>query len=591
VGSAGLSITSEEGIERRLAAVLAADVEGYSRLMGEDEVGTLRSLASLRAIMDAAIARRGGRIANTAGDSVLAEFPTITDAVYCATEVQATLAAEQHDVAPNRQVRFRIGINAGDVLVRGDDIFGEGVNIAARIQTLAPPGGVAVSRTVRDQIRDRLPLDFEDLGHQTVKNISRPMRVFVVRSGSESQEAPPALELPAKPSLAVLPFENLSGDPAQERLADGIVDEIAAAVSRVRSLFIVSRNSTQVYRTRPAGPSQIGRELGVQYLLEGSLKQSGDRVRITAQLIDAPTGTHIWANRYDGALADIFTLQDRITEGVVGAIQPSILTAEIERARRKRPESLVAYDYVLRAFPLVWAVSKTQNETAQRLLAKALALDAQYPLALSLLAWCHAQHAVYNWTDEPDRERATAIRLAQQSAAISREDPMVLAILGAAYTVSRDFDSAAAQLERAVAIDPNSAWAWNRLAWLSCNQDRADLAIEQFERAIRLSPLDPMMHLCYLGIATAHFTAGRYEDAVLYTKRCLSNQPDAIWCYRMLIPALVFCGRPEEARDALRTLVEGYPGISLEKVRNSLPFTPPTLARVLDGLKQAGLQD
>ena len=290
----------------------------------------------------------------------------------------------------------------------------------------------------------------------------------------------------------------------------------------------------------------------MQYLLEGSLKQSGDRVRITAQLIDAPTGNHIWANRYDGALSDIFALQDRITEGVVGAIQPSILTAEIERARRKRPESLVAYDYVLRAFPLVWSVNKPQNEKAQRLLEKSIALDANYPLALSLLAWCHAQQAIYNWSDEPDRERATAIRLAQQSAAISRDDPMVLAILGAAYTISGNFESAAAHLERAVAIDPNSAWAWNRLAWLNSIQDRAELAIEQFERAIRLSPFDPMVPPSAISASrTAHFTAGRYQDTVSFTKRCLSEQPDAIWCYRVLVPALVFCGRLEEAREAL----------------------------------------
>ncbi|MEJ1934601.1 tetratricopeptide repeat protein, partial [Nostoc sp. NIES-2111] len=570
---------------------LAADVEGYSRLMGEDEVGTLRRLAALRRVVDARISERGGRIANTAGDSVLAEFRTITDAVLCATEAQSLLATEQQDVAPHKQIKFRIGINAGDVLVRGGDIFGDGVNVAARIQSLAPPGGVAVSRTVRDQVRDRLPLVFDDIGLQAVKNINRALRVFVVRGVSDRGEAGKRLDLPSKPSLAVMPFENLSGDLAQERLADGIADEITAALSRVRSLFIVSRSSTQVYRARPADPHQIGRELGVQYLLEGSWKQAADRVRITAQLIDAPTGNPIWADRYDGALSDIFALQDRITEGVAGAIQPSILTAEIERARRKRPENLLAYDYVLRAFPMVWSIDKAQNEEAQRLLVKSIDLDGSYPLALSLLAWCHAQQAVYNWSDEPDQERQTAIRLAQHAASISRDDPMVLAILGAAHTVSRDFASAAAQLERAVTIDPNSAWAWNRMAWLNANQDRADLAIEQFERAIRLSPLDPLIYMCHLGIATAHFTAGRDEETVSFGRRCLSEQPSATWCYRVLVPALVFCGRVEEARAGLRLLMDDYPGITVTKVRAALPFTPSTLARVLDGLRQAGLPE
>jgi adenylate cyclase len=301
----------DEGIQKRLVAIFAADVEGYSRLMGEDELGTLRALASCSNVLDASIASRRGRIANRAGDSVLAEFGTIADAVLCAMEIQDLLATAVEGIADGKRVRLRIGIHAGDVLVRDGDIFGEDVNIAARIQSLAEVGGVSVSRIIRDQLRDRLPLSFDDRGLHAVRNIQRPLRIFAVNRAQPSTVRP-ALELPSKPSIAVLPFDNLSHDPAHERLADGVVDEITAALSRVRSFFVIARSSTLTYKSRPTSPGQIGRELGVRYLIEGSLQIAGDRVRITAQLIDAASGNHIWANRFDGSLSNIFALQDRI---------------------------------------------------------------------------------------------------------------------------------------------------------------------------------------------------------------------------------------------------------------------------------------
>jgi adenylate cyclase len=319
------------------------------------------------------------------------------------------------------------------------------------------------------------------------------------------------------------------------------------------------------------------------------VRTAGNRLRITAQVIDAGTGNQIWANRYEGPRSDIFDLQDRITESVVGAIQPSILTTEIERSRRERPQSLVAYDYVMRAFPLVWSLNKAQNETALALLDRAISIDPT--LALSLSAWCHAQCAVYNWTDAPTAARAEAIRLAQRAAAISHDDPMVLAILGAAHTISCDFDIAAAHLERAVALDPNSAWAWHRSGWLNVHRERPEIAIEEFGHALRLSPFDPMGFICHFGIGAAHFVAGRYDEAIIWTQKGLSQHSEAIWAYRVLVPALVYADRKEEARRAADILMENYQGLTISKVREALVYGSRTMDRIVEGLREAGLPD
>jgi TolB-like protein len=400
-----------------------------------------------------------------------------------------------------------------------------------------------------------------------------------------------ALPLPDKPSIAVLPFENLSGDPEQDYFADGMVEEIITVLSRMRWLFVIARNSSFVYKHRAVDVKQVGRELGVRYALEGSVRRAGNKVRITGQLIDTATGNHIWASRYDGALSDVFDLQDRIAESVVGAIQPSILTAEMERSARKRPDSLVAYDYVLRALPLVWSLNRTQSESAQVLLDRALSVEPDYPLALSLAAWCHAQRVVYNWTDALSDEREVALHLAQRAAAISRDDPMVLAILGAAHTIVRDFDMAAEHLERALSLDPSSAWAWNRSGWLNVHREQPELAIQQFERAIRLSPFDPAAFVCFFGIADAHFLKGKYEEAIKWSQKGLNQQPAAAWHLRVLVPALIYAGRIEEASHAFRSMMEHYPGLTIGKVRSALPFAADMVERIVYGLRQLGLPD
>jgi len=391
------------------------------------------------------------------------------------------------------------------------------------------------------------------------------------------------------PSIAVLPFENMSGDPAQDYFADGMVDEIITALSHTRWLFVIARNSSFAYRGHANSVKRAGSELGVRYLLTGSVRKAGDHIRLTGQLIDSSSGKTIWANRYDGTMADIFDLQDRITESVVGAIQPSILSAEIDRSRRKRPESLAAYDYVLRAFPLVWSLDRTQNDVAAALLDRAIAIEPTYPLALSLLAWCHEQRAVYNWTETPAISRDEGLRLAQKAAALSSDDPMVLAVLGAAHSFARDYDVADLHLQRARTLDPNSAWVCMRSAWLDVYRERPEAAIEQFERFERLSPLDPMGYMALIGIGAAHFVASRYDKAVALTQRGLSQQPDATWALRWLVMALVYAGRRGEARRECGRLLESYPELTIAKVCDSALFGPSTMKRIVAALREAGL--
>ena len=393
---------ADERVERRLAAILAADVVGYSRLMDADEVGTLRALKAIRReLANAAIAGHHGRVVKTTGDGVLIEFASVVDAVACAVSLQRGMVTRNATVPMGKRIVFRIGINVGDIIIEDGDIFGDGVNIAARLEGLCEPGGLCVSKSARDQVRDKLPISLHDLGEQEVKNIARPVRVFglsasdiselpddeasrlAVTADSTSVEPRPH-SLLDKPSIAVLPFRNISGDPRQEYFADGIVEELTAVLSRVRSFFVIARNSAFTYKGRDVDVKQVGRELGVRYLLEGSVQRDGDRVRITAQLIDTATASHLWSDRYEGSIQGLFDLQDRITESVLGVIQPSILLAEIERTKRKRPQRLDAYDCVLQAFPHVWAFNPAANTMALNHLNRAIAIEPDYPLALSL---------------------------------------------------------------------------------------------------------------------------------------------------------------------------------------------------------------
>src|SRR5580658_9568298 len=473
---------SRERVERRLAAVLAADVAGYSRLMGRDEEGTLAGLKALRkSLVDPAIAAHRGRIVKTTGDGMLVEFASAVDAARCAAEVPRSMAAQNMDVPQDIRIEFRIGIHVGDIIIDDNDIFGDGVNIAARLEGIAEPGGICISDDAHRQVRGKVDIGFDDIGDQTLKNIAEPMRAWHIRLASE---APPAirsrpsqtqvqdLELPDKPSIVVLPFDNMSAEPGQDYLADGIVEAITAALSCIRSFFVIARSSAFTYKGRATNARDIGKELGVAYLLEGSVQKAGNRLRIIVQLIETEGGAHVWSSRFDGAVEDFFDLEDRITEQVAGALQPSIRIAEIERSRRKRPQDLGSYDYTMRAMPHVWALEKEESGKALELLEKALAIDPEYPLALALAGWCHAQRSVYNWADDIIGSQAMARSLAERAADLSGDDPLILAVLGAVHTFVRNYGTARVLLERAVVLDPNCAWAWSRLGWIDVYSDK-----------------------------------------------------------------------------------------------------------------------
>jgi adenylate cyclase len=410
-------------------------------------------------------------------------------------------------------------------------------------------------------------------------------------TGASPDGLPEPLPLSEKPSIAVLPFQDMSGDLEQCYFIDGVVEEITSALSRVRSFFVIARNSAFTYKGRAVDVKQVSRELGVRYVLEGSFRRDRGRVRITAQLIDATTGNHIWSDRYDGSVEDIFDLQDHITESVVGAIQPSILLAEIERTKRKRPESLDAYDYVLRAYPHVWALDEAANATALGYLNQAIEIERDYPLALALAAWCHARKVTYNWTTALEETKAEGLRLARLAGGMQNDDPLVLTMLCAAHSVIGDLEVASALIEKALALDPNSAMAWNRSGWLNTYLIRPEIAIEHFQRAIRLSPFDPMNFNCLLGIGNAHFAAARYEEALPWWRKGMLERPDLTWPLRPMAASLALLGRLSEAQEAVRQLRRGYPDITISKIMAIVPHRGDYVRRYAEGLRKAGLPE
>ena len=574
---------------RRLTAILAADVVGYSKLMAEDEEATLAALKThRRELFDPLTREHGGRIVKLMGDGVLAEFPSVVDAVECALVIQRAMAFQPGDI------RLRIGINLGDVIVDGEDIYGDGVNIASRLEGLAPPGGICISGTAFDTVGGKLALEFEDMGLQSVKNIAKPVRAYRLvtagdRPAQQVQAAP--LSPPDKPSIAVLPFDNMSGDPDQEYFADGVVEALTAALSRIRSFFVIARNSAYTYKGRALDVCAVGRELGVAYVLEGSVQRAGGRVRITVQLIETEGGTHIWAERYDGSMDDIFDLQDRITEQVAGALQPSIRLAEIERIRRKRPQDLGAYDYTMRAFRHGWTLEKDEASKALDLLAKALEVDPDYPLALALAAWCHAQRSVYSWVEDIEATMAKAMAHAERAADLSADDPLILTVLGTVHTFARNFGAARVLLERAVALDSNSAWAWSRLGWLATYADRPDEAQAHFAKALRLSPIDPMNFNNYAGLASAYQVAGDDNAAADMFLRALDERPHALWIHRNLAPALWGAGRTAEAHASYNALLAAYPTFTVKRFKESMVFSNRVLDRIGAQLMELGFPE
>ena len=511
---------SGERVERRLAAILAVDVAGYSRLMGADEEGTHAAmLAVRRELGDPKIREHRGRIVKTTGDGLLVEFASVVDAVRCAVEVQREMIARNTDVSVERRLEFRMGINVGDIIIEDGDIFGEGVNIAARLEALAEPGGICISAAAHEQVRDRLDISFYDLGDQQVKNITRPVRVYSIGSRTSSPlgkaqmatTASRALPLADKPSIAVLPFQNMSGDSEQEYFVDGIVEDIITGLSRIKWLYVIARNSTFVYKGRAVDVKQAGRELDVRYVLEGSLRKAGNRVRVTAQLIEAEGGTHVWAERYDRAIGDIFDLQDELTLNVIGAIEPSLRQAEIARAKRKRPENLHAYDLYLRAQPFAQVAMPGDAGKALALLDRALALEPDYAAAHASAAWCYEQRYMRGGLREEDK--AAGLHHARAAIEAGADDAATLATAGFCIgLIAHDYTTAMEVIDRGLTLAASSALGLSFGSVILGHAGEADRASDYAERALHSGPLDFMTYLSYSGLALAHYVAGNFTE-------------------------------------------------------------------------------
>jgi TolB-like protein len=583
-----------ERVERRLAAILAADIAGYSRLMGTEEEGTLAALKAIRRqLTDPKIAEHRGRIVKTTGDGLLVEFSSIVDAVRCAVEMQREMALRNAGVPQTRRLEFRIGINLGDIIIDQHDIYGDGVNVAARLEALAEPGGICVSRVVRDQVRDKLDVTFEDLGEQQVKNIARPIRVYRI-AVAETAGAKPPLPLPDKPSLAVLPFQNMTGDAEQEYFVDGIVEEITTAISRLPWLFVIARNSSFTYKGRAVDVKQVARELGVRYVLEGSVRKAGNRVRISGQLIDTATGAHIWADRFDGALDDIFELQDEVASHVVGAIEPKLRQSEIERAARKPTDSLDAYDLYLRALAQFHSSTDESMREAIVLLKRALAIDPSYGPAAAMLGWCRMFQRIQGWGPVSDAEVAEGMSLTRRAIEVGQDDPDTLWMAGMTLWFMAGEQNAAGNIvDRALALNPNSAYAWNASGWLSAFQNRLPQAIESIEHAIRLSPFDPLGWMFAGGLAIVHLLARRFEEAIEWSDRALQGQPRWAVAIRLKVVACAYLDRTEEARDGLSRMLELQPGLTIAWWKSSYRgmFPPELLDFYVEGLRKAGLPE
>jgi TolB-like protein/tetratricopeptide (TPR) repeat protein len=574
-------------VERRLSAILAADVAGYSRLMHNDEEATHAKLTMLLAGgVEPAIAEHGGRIVKHTGDGFLAEFPSAVEAVRAAMQFQARIRELSTGDLEDSRIAFRVGINIGDVIVEPNDIFGDGVNIAARLEGMAEPGGICISSSAYDHVRGKVRVEFADLGEQNLKNIERPVRVFRVTDDAIPRK--PTLSRPDKPSIAVLPFQNLSADPEQEYLADGIVEDITMALSLFRWLFVIARNSSFTYRGRTVDVKQVGRELGVRYVLEGSVRKAGDRIRIAGQLIDTETRAHLWAGRFEGALEDMFDLQDHVTESVVGAIAPKLQSEEIKRANRKPTENLAAYDYYLRGLA---KHRPDANQEAFRLYCKAIEIDPKLACAYGMAAWCYVQRKARGWMIEHVQESAEATRLARKAVHLGNDDPVALCMGGYALAfIAHEFDAAAAFMDRGLAVNPNYATGWTLGAWLRVWRGEPDLALEHVAHAMRLNPLDPSG--MYGAAAYAHFMSGDYDVASSCAESAMRDNPVFLLPTCVYAASNALAGRLEPARKGVDLALKYNPGLRISNLRDLAAFRrDEDFATFTGGLRKAGLPE
>ena len=573
---------------------------GYSRLTGLDEEGThVRLRERLRGLADPKISEHRGKVVKHTGDGVLAEFGSVVDAVRCAIEVQRGMAEQNAAMPQVKRIEFRIGIHVGDIIVDDNDIFGDGVNIAARLEGIAEPGGVCISDDAQRQVRGKVDFAFEDMGPQNLKNIVEPMRAWRLRMNASGSAAAPieppvestqALALPDKPSIAVLPFQNMSGDPEQEYFADGMVEEITTALSRFKWLFVIARNSSFTFKGKAVDIKEVGRRLGVRYVLEGSVRKASGKVRITGQLIDAVTGTHIWVDRFERDLTDIFALQDEVTVAVVSAIQPKLLQTEIAMATRQRPENLTAYDCYLRARQQFYSSTREAVAETIRLADRALELDPRFGLVAALAGASHMQNVLWGYAADPQFDRKEAVRLCRLALSLDDSDADILAWAAviSAFMVG-DHESAIELADRAVALNPNSYQAWGCRGHVYRVAGLPEEAVRSFERAIRMSPIDPLLHVTFAGMGLAFIELGRFDEAIVAGKKALRQNPSFSAAYRCLASAFAHLGRAAEAREAAARVLEVDPGFTISAW---IARGGQSNAKLLmEGLRKAGLPE
>jgi TolB-like protein/Flp pilus assembly protein TadD len=590
----------EDRVDRRLAAIFAGVIAGYSRLMESDEEGTLRQLkAHRKELVDPKITEHRGRIVKTTGDGMLVEFVSVVDAVRCAVDIQQGMAERNADVPVARRIEFRIGINVGDIISDENDIYGDGVNVAARLEALAEPGGILVSRTVLDQVRDKLSFGFEDLGEQTVKNIARPIGVHRISIAQGEKIAGAIGIVPAgksefssihRPSVAVLPFINMSGDTEQEYFADGISEEIITGLSKLRWFFVIARNSSFAYKGKAVDVKRVARELAVRYVLEGSVRKAGNRIRITTQLIDATTGNHLWADRYDGDLANVFALQDEITKKVVAAIEPKLLEAEGARSQSRSPEDLDAWEMVIRANSLFWRMTESEGETAIAMLNRAVQRYPDYAPAHSMLAFMLLVSGHLNLSFALGSPLTRAAELASRAAELDDSDPWAHLALGYVAFMAKHATESADEFQRALELNPNFAAAHGYLGWALAFDGQSEQAIMHLDEAMRMSPHDPQNAIFHVGIAVAHYLSGRYTEAVASCRKAFQQRSGIARGTRIYVASLAQAGQLDEARAALTKMKKVHPDLSVAWIERNVPYSPVPMAKFIQGMRKAGLQ-
>lgn len=594
---AGSVAGMEQILSRRLAAVLCADIAGYSALVGADEAGTVAALKGHQAAVIDVLTRHGGRVVNIAGDGLVAEFASSVAALEAGLAMQSTMAARNASVPEGRRMMFRVGINQGDVVHDEEQIYGDGINVAARLQTIAEPGEICVSGKVYDEVRDRTRATFRDLGERKLKNIARPVRVFEVspaEARARRARLPDGVAVePRRPSVAVLPFDNMGGDSEQEYFADGVVEDIITALSRFKDFAVIARNSSFVYKGRAVDVREVARELGVRYLLEGSVRRAGTRLRITAQLIDAATGAHLWADKFDGTLEDVFDFQDRITGTVASLVEPTIRWAEIERSRRERPDSIEAYDLYLRALPMHLSQTEAANAEAIALLLRAIEFEPHNPTYLVYAGNALLHRSAQGWPAIGAEDHQRGIALVEQALAHARDDAVVLSLAAMMLIHNlKDYDRGLELSRRAVTLNPNNLSVMMFAGIAQLHLGDLDEAIACSEHAIRLSPAVDGAHWPLTAIAHAHLIRGDHERAIAWAKRSISSNPSYVCTYWMLAAANAHLGRLDEARRHVAALKRLAPETSIARIWAGQPQKlPGRLSAVLDGLRLAGLEE